>query len=67
MGLLEWPYNMATQSPPERVVQEVKTEAAMFVMLSTENHIFSLHWYPIGHTGHYTRVSIPGGIYIYDI
>lgn len=67
MGLLEWLYNMATQSPPERVIQEVKTEASVFVMLSTENHTLSLSQYPIGHIGHYTRVSIPGGIYIYDI
>lgn len=67
MGLLEWPYNMATQSPPERVIQEVKTEAAIFVMPSTKNHTLSLPQYLIGHTGHYTRVSIPGGIYIYNI
>lgn len=67
MGLLEWPHNMATQSPPERVIQEVKTEAAMFVTPRTKNYTLLLPQYPIGHIGYHTRVYIPGGIYIYDI
>lgn len=61
MGLLAWPPNMAMQ---ERGTQDVKTEAAMFVIPSTESHTLSLPQCPTGHTGSYTRVSVPGGIYI---
>ena len=38
--------------PPERVIQEVKTEAAVFDMPSIEHHMLSLPQYSIGYTGH---------------
>lgn len=42
----------ATQSPPDRGIQEVKTEAAMFVIPRTESHTLSLPQFPTGHTGY---------------